>query len=60
VAAVLGIGSELRLAPQINAHLQLSGYLYSMRLRETDGTEFKSSFQTDILARAGVAWAPTF
>jgi hypothetical protein len=55
-----GIGSELRLARQLHAQLRFSSYLYSLQLREPDGTEYESAFQADVAARADVAWVLEF
>ena len=57
VGAVLGMGSELPVAPRLRVHFGLGAYLYSLRLRETGGLEHASSSQADFTARAGLSLA---
>lgn len=57
VGGLLGLGSELPIAPRLRVHLGLGTYLYSLQLRETGGTEHDSAFQADVTARAGLSLA---
>lgn len=53
VTGVLGLGSDFALSRLAHLTLGFQSYLYSLQLRDSEGTTFDSGFQTDLLARVG-------